>query len=56
MVAIGIAIEIEIGTIRERLWPLGDDVRFIPGHGPMSSFGEERRSNPFVSNPFVKGT
>jgi len=35
-------------SIRERLWPLGDDVRFIPGHGPMSSFGEERRSNPFV--------
>jgi glyoxylase-like metal-dependent hydrolase (beta-lactamase superfamily II) len=35
-------------SIRERLWPLGDDVRFIPGHGPMSSFGAERRSNPFV--------
>lgn len=34
--------------IRERLWPLGDDVRFIPGHGPMSSIGEERRNNPFV--------
>jgi glyoxylase-like metal-dependent hydrolase (beta-lactamase superfamily II) len=34
--------------IRERLWPLGDDVRFIPGHGPMSSIGAERRSNPFV--------
>jgi len=37
-----------IRSIREKLWPLGDDVRFIPGHGPMSSFGEERRSNPFV--------
>jgi glyoxylase-like metal-dependent hydrolase (beta-lactamase superfamily II) len=35
-------------SIRERLFPLGDDVRFIPGHGPMSTFGEERRSNPFV--------
>jgi len=35
-------------SIRERLWPLGDDVRFIPGHGPMSSFGAERRGNPFV--------
>jgi glyoxylase-like metal-dependent hydrolase (beta-lactamase superfamily II) len=35
-------------SIRERLWPLGDDVRFIPGHGPISSIGEERRSNPFV--------
>ncbi len=37
-----------IDSIRNRLWPLGDDVRFIPGHGPMSTFGAERRSNPFV--------
>lgn len=39
-----------IRSIRERLWPLGDDVRFIPGHGPESTFGEERRSNPFVGD------
>lgn len=38
-------------SIRQRLWPLGDDVRFIPGHGPSSSFGEERRTNPFVGDP-----
>ncbi len=37
-----------IHSICQRLWPLGDDVRFIPGHGPMSSFGAERRTNPFV--------
>jgi len=37
-------------SIREQLWPLGDDVQFVPGHGPMSTFGEERRSNPFVSD------
>ncbi len=37
-----------VRSIRERLFPLGDDVRFIPGHGPMSTFGEERRANPFV--------
>ena len=37
-----------IRSIRERLWPLGDDVTFIPGHGPLSTFGEERRTNPFV--------
>ncbi len=37
-----------LDSIRHRLFPLGDDVRFIPGHGPMSSFGAERRSNPFV--------
>jgi glyoxylase-like metal-dependent hydrolase (beta-lactamase superfamily II) len=37
-----------IDAIRERLFPLGDHIRFVPGHGPMSSFGDERRSNPFV--------
>ena len=37
-----------IDAIRGRLFPLGDHIRFVPGHGPMSSFGEERRSNPFV--------
>ncbi|WP_323054258.1 MBL fold metallo-hydrolase [Microbulbifer thermotolerans] len=39
-----------IRSITEKLWPLGDDVRFIPGHGPMSSFGQERQSNPFVAD------
>jgi glyoxylase-like metal-dependent hydrolase (beta-lactamase superfamily II) len=39
-----------IRSIREQLWPLGDDVQFIPGHGPVSTFGEERRSNPFVAD------
>jgi glyoxylase-like metal-dependent hydrolase (beta-lactamase superfamily II) len=37
-------------SIRERLFPLGDDVRFLPGHGPMSTFGAERRGNPFVAD------
>ncbi len=37
-----------IASIRERLWPMGDDTVFIPGHGPESTFGRERRSNPFV--------
>jgi hydroxyacylglutathione hydrolase len=39
-----------IRSIRERLFPLGDDVRFVPGHGPMSTFGAERRTNPFVAD------
>jgi glyoxylase-like metal-dependent hydrolase (beta-lactamase superfamily II) len=39
-----------IDSIRNKLLPLGDDVAFIPGHGPMSTFGEERRHNPFVSD------
>ena len=37
-----------IASITQRLWPMGDDTVFIPGHGPESSFGEERRSNPYV--------
>ncbi|MFT4193975.1 MBL fold metallo-hydrolase [Ottowia sp.] len=37
-----------IASIRERLWPMGDDTVFVPGHGPESSFGAERRFNPFV--------
>jgi hydroxyacylglutathione hydrolase len=39
-----------IDSIHLKLWPLGDDVKFISGHGPMSTFGEERRSNPFVGD------
>jgi len=39
-----------IRAIRENLFPLGDDVRFVPGHGPMSTFGQERRTNPFVGD------
>jgi hydroxyacylglutathione hydrolase len=39
-----------VNAITTRLWPLGDDVAFVPGHGPMSTFGDERRSNPYVSD------
>ena len=39
-----------IRSITERLWPMGDETIFIPGHGPESSFGRERRSNPYVGN------
>jgi len=37
-----------ISGILAKLLPLGDDVRFVPGHGPMSTFGEERLNNPFL--------
>ena len=37
-------------SIREKLWPLGDETRFVPGHGPTSTFGDERRGNPFVAD------
>jgi hydroxyacylglutathione hydrolase len=39
-----------ITSIRTRLWPLGDDVAFISGHGPMSTFGAERKTNPFCAD------
>lgn len=39
-----------VRAIREKLFPLGDDVQFLPGHGPMSTFGQERLHNPFVSD------
>ena len=39
-----------IRSITEQLWPLGDEVTFVPGHGPYSTFGEERRTNPFVAD------
>jgi len=35
-------------SIQGRLFTLGDDLRFLPGHGPEGTLGEERRSNPFV--------
>ncbi|MDR3352758.1 MAG: MBL fold metallo-hydrolase [Zoogloeaceae bacterium] len=38
-----------LASIQEKLLPLGDDIAFIPGHGPMSTLGEERRSNPYLS-------
>jgi hydroxyacylglutathione hydrolase len=39
-----------IRSIREKLFALGDDVTFVPGHGPTSTLGAERRSNPFVAD------
>jgi len=39
-----------ISSIRNKLFPLGDDVAFLPGHGPASNFGRERDGNPFVGD------
>ena len=38
-----------IASIVDRLWPMGDATVFIPGHGPESTFGRERKSNPYVA-------
>jgi glyoxylase-like metal-dependent hydrolase (beta-lactamase superfamily II) len=42
-----------LASITERLWPYGDDMRFVPGHGPMSTFGDERRDNPYVGDEAI---
>ncbi|MEM6626258.1 MAG: MBL fold metallo-hydrolase [Pseudomonadota bacterium] len=39
-----------ISSITSKLWPLGPDMQFVPGHGPTSTFGAERRSNPYVAD------
>ena len=39
-----------INSVKNKLWPLGDDIYFIPGHGPASTFKVERETNPFVSD------
>jgi hydroxyacylglutathione hydrolase len=45
-----------LDSIVQRLWPMGDDTAFIPGHGAMSTFGHERRSNPFVADTVLAGS
>ncbi len=39
-----------IRSIKTKLWPLGNDVQFVPGHGPTSTFGHERKTNPYVGD------
>ena len=39
-----------IDSIITKLWPMGNDVTFVPGHGPTSTFGRERQSNPYVGD------
>ncbi|QIG78517.1 MBL fold metallo-hydrolase [Stakelama tenebrarum] len=44
-----------IDAITGKLWPLGDDTVFVPGHGPVSNFAHERASNPFVADSVLAG-
>lgn len=39
-----------IESITQRLWPMGGDTAFVPGHGPMSTFAHERATNPLVGD------
>ena len=45
-----------LDAIVTRLWPLGNDTAFVPGHGPMSSFAQERAGNPYVGDRVLAGT
>ena len=42
-----------VNSITTKLWPLGNDITFIPGHNQHSTFGHERQTNPFVSDSAV---
>jgi hydroxyacylglutathione hydrolase len=44
-----------IRSITTKLWPLGSGVTFVPGHGPLSTFGQERRDNPYVADSVLAG-
>jgi len=39
-----------LDSITQKLWPLGGDTTFLPGHGAHSNFAHERRTNPFVGD------
>jgi len=41
-----------VNSIREELWPLGEDITFVSGHGANSTFAFERKFNPFVADHF----
>jgi glyoxylase-like metal-dependent hydrolase (beta-lactamase superfamily II) len=43
-----------LDSITQRLWPMGDETHFVPGHGPMSTFGHERATNPFVADKVLQ--
>lgn len=45
-----------IDAITTKLWPLGNDTTFIPGHGGISNFGHERQTNPFVADRVLART
>ena len=45
-----------INSNTTRLWPLGDDVTFVPGHDHPSTFGQERRSNPYVADAVLQAS
>lgn len=45
-----------VTSVVTKLWPMGDDTVFLPGHGPASTVGRERASNPFVGDAVLAAT
>lgn len=45
-----------LDSITTKLWPLGNDMRFVPGHGPMGTFGAERKNNPYVADDIIQNS
>jgi glyoxylase-like metal-dependent hydrolase (beta-lactamase superfamily II) len=43
-----------VDSVRRKLWTLSDDVRVLPGHGPATTIGHERRTNPFVGESALR--
>ncbi|OED41472.1 hypothetical protein AB833_09625 [Chromatiales bacterium (ex Bugula neritina AB1)] len=44
-----------LDSITQKLWPLGEDIQFMPGHGPGSTFSQERKTNGFVADSVLAG-
>ena len=44
-----------LDSITQRLWPMGGETAFVPGHGPVSTFAQERATNPFVGDRVLAG-
>ncbi len=42
-----------LDSITNKLWPLGEEILFISGHGPVSTFGQERKDNAFVADSIL---
>ena len=42
-------------SIHTQLWPLDEDTVVHPGHGPLTTIGHEKRTNPFVGDPAGAG-
>ena len=49
----GGSFDVLVRSVREKIFTLGDETRVLPGHGPMTSVGQERRFNPFVKGALI---